>query len=313
MAGQARGYRSPAYLAALAGLGRPVTLAGGAAALIARPIPGSARADLMGPYPFLSSDDWPALLAALAEDRTEDGGDYVTLGFVTDPFCPLPLDAFARRFDIARVLNDQYIVDLAAPPAPSRHHRRQLRRPRPGLTLALRAPTAADAAAFADLYASLVARKAIRDFRAFDRASLIAQAQVPGALIVEARIGGRLAGIDLYYVDGPRAHAHLSAYDALGYGMAVSYPMMEFAIRALAAHARVLNLGGAPATGGAGIGHFKRGWTGSTRPSFFCGRVLDPAAYARLAGAAFAPGGHFPAYRSGEFAASPPLTAPERP
>lgn len=309
---QGRGYRSSAYLGALSGLGQLLPPRGDRAGearrpgLIARPVPGSGRQDLMGPYPFLSSDDWPGLLDQLAGDMAGDmAGNYVALSFVTDPFCPLPLDAFARRLDVARQMQAHYIIDLAAPPAPSRHHRRQLRRERPGLHLDLRPPTPADAAAFADLYAGLVARKKIKDFRAFDRASLMAQVLIPGALIVEARQNGRLAGIDLYYVDGAQAHAHLSAYADLGYALAVSYPMMGFAITALGRHARALNLGGAPARGGAGIAHFKRGWTATTRPSFLCGRVLDHRAYAEIAGSRFDPDGYFPAYRAAEFAPRP--------
>lgn len=295
--GVTQGYRSSAYLGALSCLGRAVVLEGSGTALIARAVPGTGREDLMGPYPFLSADDWPNVLAKL--ERVS--GNYVALSFVTDPFCPMSLDDLSDRFDVARVMNDQYIVDLTAPSTPSRHHRRKLRMGREGLTLDLRVPTREDAAAFESLYATLVDRKNICDFRAFDRESLLAQVLAPGALIVEARLDGLLAGMDLYYVDGAHAHAHLSAYADVGYALSVSYPMMAFAIEALGDYANALNLGGAPAAGGDGIRHFKKGWSQATRPSFLCGRILDQKGYARIAGSSFDPQSYFPAYRAGEF------------
>lgn len=296
-AGVAQGYQSSAYLKALSCLGRPFPLEGSSAALIARQVPDTEREDLMGPYPFLTADDWPNVLDTLEKVA----GDYVALSFVTDPFCPVGLDDLSARFDVARVMNDQYIVDLTAPLTPSRHHRKKLRMVREGLTLDLRLPTPEDAEAFVRLYANLVDRKTIDDFRAFDQESLFAQVLAPGALIVEARLGGLLAGMDLYYVDGEHAHAHLSAYADVGYALSVSYPMMAFAINALGDYANALNLGGAPASGGDGIRHFKKGWSNATRPSFLCGRVLDPKGYAQIAGCPFDPQSYFPAYRAREF------------
>lgn len=295
---QAHGYKSRAYRQALSSLGRSVALASGHCVFFARPIAGTSRDDLMGPYPFLSTDTWPAALDELAQFS----GPFVALSFVTDPFCPIKLDDLRARFEVARVLNEQYIVDLGAPSSPTRHHRRKLGASRPGLALVMRTPDAEDAAAFEGLYSTLVRRKLIRDFRAFDTACLRAQVLVPGALIVEARLDGEVAGMDLYYLDGDHAHAHLSAYSEIGYTRSVSYPMMAFAIAELAAHATKLNLGGAPAIGGDGIRHFKCGWTRTTLPSHFCGRVLDRAAYRSLAGGDPDPHGFFPAYRSRDFA-----------
>jgi hypothetical protein len=292
-----QGYKSTAYRQALSGLGRAVAFGSGHGFLIARPIAATGFEDLIGPYPFLSTDEWPAVLDALGAFS----GPFVALSFVADPFCPLALNDFRARFDVARVLNEQYIVDLREAQSPSRHHRKKLRSARSGLTMALRAPEAEDAAKFEGLYATLVGRKLIRDFRAFDGEALRAQVQVPGAMIVEARIDDALAGMDLYYLDGDHAHAHLSAYSEVGYAQSVSYPMMAYAIAELAAYAKKLNLGGAPSMGGDGIRHFKSGWTTTTRPSFLCGRVLDRVAYRSLVGGPLDPSEYFPAYRLGEF------------
>ena len=66
-----------------------------------------------------------------------------------------------------------------------------------------------------------------------------------------------------------------------------------------------MNLGaGAGLTADAedGLSRFKRGWATGVRPVHFCGRVLDPVEYERLAARSRErAGGYFPAYRHGEF------------
>ena len=45
---------------------------------------------------------------------------------------------------------------------------------------------------------------------------------------------------------------------------------------------------------------FKAGWTGVTRPSHLCGKVLNPARYAELC-KGLAETAYFPAYRQSDF------------
>jgi hypothetical protein len=297
----APGYRSAAYAAALGAFGTPVALGRTGGRALLRPIPGSGRADLAGPYPLFCCADWEALGPALAGPLP---GDPVTLTLVADPFCPLPPETLGGLFDICRPLHDHWLIDLALPLAPSRHHRRKLR----GAGAARIDAGPADPAFgpdWARLYRGLALRKGITDRRAFDDTSLAAQLAVPGAHLVVARDGGgQVLGADLYYLDGAVAHAHLSAYAPEGYAQSVSYPMIAAAAEYFRPCAAIIDLGGTPAVEagreGGGVGHFKQGWTRLSRPSHLCGRILDPAAYARLSGAART--AWFPAYRAGEYA-----------
>jgi len=294
----AAGYRSAAYAAALTGFGTPVALGDTGGHVLTRPIPGSGRADLAGPYPLFDCSDWGALAPALAALP----GDPVSLTLVAGPFCPLPPARLAALFGLCRPLHDHWLIDLAQPLAPSRHHRRKLKTAGPARIEAGPADPAR-AGDWGALYANLAARKHITDARAFTPASLAAQLAVPGAHWITAWDGEALIGADLYYLDGPVAHAHLSAYAKAGYARSVSYPMMAAAAVYFAPRAGVIDLGGAPA-GATGMAHFKRGWTAVSRPSHLCGLIADPAAYARLA--AGRDTAWFPAYRAGEFTPPPP-------
>lgn len=309
------GYRSAAYARALAAHGRALPLGDTGGFVIARDVPGLGhgpdRTDLMGPYPLLCCRDWDRLgpaLDALRGGRGDGLEAYVTLTFVTDPFCSLPPDRLAAMFDLCRPLHDHFLIDLRAPAQPSRHHRRKLRRAAQAgpLRIVAEQPGPEMLDDWAGLYDVLVARKVIGDLRAFDRDSFAHQLAVPGARIVTAWDGDVLLGADLYYIDGDVAYAHLSAYAEAGYARSVSYPMMAHAIDMFRSDPgspiRWINLGGVPASeaAGGGIGHFKRGWTGLTRPSHLCGLILDRQAYAALCPAG-PQSGYFPAYRAGEF------------
>jgi hypothetical protein len=290
-----QGYRSASYRAALAHLGQVLPLGQTGGFVLSRAIAGSDRRDLMGPYPVLSCGDW----GALAEGVAQVAGDHVALTCVTDPFCPLDPAALGAIFDRVVPLHSHYIIDLAAPGPVSKHHRKKLR-PRDGLRIEHRAPVPADLGPWCALYGGLADKHGIDSLRRFSPASFAHQLAVPGAQLVLAWEGETLLGADLYYLDGDVAYAHLSAYAARGYDLSVSYPMMAYAITALAGQARWIDLGGAPMTANAsGISHFKRGWTDLTRTAYLCGKVLDRAAFDRLS--AGHPEGYFPPYRAGDF------------
>lgn len=304
------GYRSAAYAAALAGIGRPRTLGATGGYLLERAIPECDHTDLMGPYPVFSCADWGALDAAVSSLKQgfsagiEPVSNLISLTLVTDPFCPLDAAGLSAIFDLSRPLGDHYLIDLATPLSPSKHHRKKLRRAAPSRIEAGPAEPGFGPA-FAALYAGLSDRKGIRDLRRFDAESLTAQVAVPGAHLITAWADDALLGADLYYLDGEVAYAHLSAYAPEGYARSVSYPMIAAAHAYFGPLARWIDLGGIPAhesgqTGG-GVGHFKRGWTGVTRPTYICGAVLDRTAYDTLARARAPDTDWFPAYRAGEF------------
>ena len=290
-------YRSAAYAAALGKLGRVLPLGETGGFVIERSIAGTGWRDLMGPYPLLCCADWHALEAAVAALGT----DYVTLTIVTDPFCPLPPEKLAASFPLCRPFHDHHIIDLDAPPAPSRHHRRSLRQAADGIRLEAGSADPGLLEQWVQLYAALVVRKTIGDMRAFDRESLAHQLSVPGAQLVTAWEDDDLLGADLYYADHGVIYAHLSAYSEKGYARSVSYPMMAHAIRYFSGRARYLDLGGAPAGAGQGVAQFKRGWSALTRPSYLCGKVLDPTAFGELCAPLDPAISYFPPYRLGEF------------
>jgi hypothetical protein len=291
------GYASAAYLQALGQTPLPFGATGGH--LVQRAIGDTGLTDLAGAYPLFTCPDWSALAQAVAD--LPQGP--VSLTLVADPFASetANLDAI---FPICRKLHDHWIIDLTQPLTPSKHHRHKLRHARP--TRIEGAP--ADPAlgpAWAGLYAHLIAKKSIRDARAFSASSLAAQLAVPGAHLVTAWEGESLLGADLYYLDRGRAFAHLSAYAPEGYDRSVSFPMLAAAVDYFRPLAVAIDLGGAPSgPAGQGMAQFKAGWTRLTRPSHLCGKVLDPAAYARLASSADLEG-YFPAYRVGEFRTAP--------
>jgi len=299
-ASQPPGYRSAAYASALIGLGRPVPLGETGGFLIERTIPGTPYKDLMGPYPLFCCSNWDALEPALAALGTA----HVTLTLVTDPFCPLPPERLAEIFLRCHPLHDHYLIDLAAPPALSRHHRRKLRQADPSIRIKAAPAAARDLAAWMRLYTNLIARKGITDLRRFDEDSFRHQHLVPGTHVVTAWDEDEILGADIYYLDGDVAWAHLSAYAEAGYDRSVSYPMMAHAMDHFRPRARWIGLGGAPTVAacdtGGGIAHFKGGWTSVTRQSHLCGVIFDVAAYAELCSDS-SEDDYFPPYRLLDF------------
>jgi hypothetical protein len=289
-----QGYSSAAYLTALGQTPLPLGETGGF--VTRRAIGATRQTDLSGAWPIFTCQNWSILAKGIA--AIAPGPASLTL--VSDPFAPLSQTELAAIFPVCRPLHDHWIVNLSAPSRLSKHHRRALRNATDAQITA--GPASPDLAeGWAAVYAHLVAKKQIRDSRAFSASALAAQLAVPGGHVVSAWDRETLLGVDLYYLDRGRAFAHLSAYSPQGYAVSVSYPMMAAAIDYFAPLAEAIDLGGAPGgSAGPGIAQFKAGWTPLTRPTYLCGKVLDRKAYDRLAPDAESKG-WFPAYRAGEF------------
>ena len=75
--------------------------------------------------------------------------------------------------------------------------------------------------------------------------------------------------------------------------------MMGHAIEYFRGKSEFIDLGGVP-VGASGLLEFKAGWTGVTRPSHLCGKVLNPGRYAELC-KGLAETGYFPGYRQSDF------------
>lgn len=297
------GYRSRRYAESLGMAARLLELPACGGQLLVRAIGGTGASDACGTYPVFSCDR----PARLADDIASLGTELVSVTLVADPLTPWDAAALASTFPVMRPLAAHYVIDLDRVDfQPSSHHRRKLRKAAEQNTeIRIEPDPPALAPRWTELYGVLIAQVGITGLRRFSGQIFARMLAVPGTVLFTAWDGETLLGADWYFEDGERVYAHLSAYSQAGYARAVSYPMMDAALRHFATRgARVLDLGGVPTVegGGRGLAHFKEGWATRTLPCWLCGRVLNPARYAELA----APAGplsvdYFPRYRHGEF------------
>lgn len=297
------GYQCRSYSEALGMASRLLRLPGCGGHLLIRDIGTTGLQDACGAYPVFSclepdrlGDDIRAL---------DDGLVSVTL--VADPLLNWRSGSLERVFPVVRPLGDHFVVDLQVGSfLPSSHHRRALRKAAAHSTeIRIDADPVTFATEWTGLYQVLIAHAGITGLRRFSEPIFSRMLAVPGTVMFTAWDRDTLLGADWYYDDGERVYAHLSAYSEAGYVRAVSYPMMDAALRHFAAcGARVLDLGGVPVVegGGRGLAQFKVGWSTRRLPTLLCGRMLNGAEYVRLsAGESPTADDYFPIYRRGEF------------
>jgi Acetyltransferase (GNAT) domain len=298
------GYADPAYAASLVDLGEPLALPRSGGSLVVREIPASAHRDATGPYPLFACEDW----AGLKDDVGALAGELVAVSLVTDPFGAWTPDALQDAFpDLAVPFKEHVVVDLRRPWRESarKHHRRNAERALGAVAVERVADPATLAGEWVELYDRLVARHGIRGPAAFSAASFAAQLAVPGMVALRAVEAETTVGASLWLRDRDVAYYHLAAYTERGYELGASFALFARAFELFAEEGLAWASLGAGA--GAGVGgdddgllRFKRGWSAATRPTYLCGRVLDPPRYAELASGAAR--GYFPAYRAGEHA-----------
>ena len=119
--------------------------------------------------------------------------------------------------------------------------------------------------------------------------------------MLRALHNGEAVSAQLWFEQGEVAYYHLAASSEEGYRQRAAYALSAHAIEYFAGRVRFLELGAAPGFSdqGGGLAAFKEGWSSGTRPSYFCGKVLNRRAYAELA-ATKELVAYFPAYRAGE-------------
>ena len=95
------------------------------------------------------------------------------------------------------------------------------------------------------------------------------------------------------------AHAHLAAFDKVGYELRASYATKWSAIDYFSERVTWIDLGGGiDRSSDDGLARFKRGWCTETRMAWLCGRVLQPAVYTALSWSRTLSGDpYFPRYR----------------
>jgi hypothetical protein len=294
-------YVHPLYASSLSEFGQPLKLPRCGGSLLRRQIPGADATDATGCYPLFACRDW----SRLGEDVERLEG-LVSIVLVTDPFGDFEREDLEHHFDEVRFFKPHFVIDLTEPVerVASRHHRYYARRALRELEIE-RQPRPADLLdEWTALYGVLVERKGLRSIQAFSRDAFAIQLNLPGTVLLVARLDGRLVGADWYYVDGPVAYGHLAAFTPEGYRVNASYALQWRAIEILSElGVRWLDIGGAPGVAEQpddGLRQFKKGWSTRTLPTYLATRALDRGRYDELSRGAGAANGYFPAYRAME-------------
>jgi hypothetical protein len=302
--GNPTGYRSFEYAHSLAEFGTPRHLAHCDGWVLERPIRGTSSRDATGCYPLFSCRDWSALGADLAELR----GDLVCVSLVTDPFGRYDLQALQDCFpDKCIPFKPHLVADLRRAPREfvSKHHRYYARRALALVDIERCRNPEAHLDEWVALYDALIARHQLRGVRAFSREAFRGQLATPGIAMIRARCDGETVGAHLWMLQDGIGYSHLAASSTRGYEMNVAYALYWSALELFAEEARWIDFGagaGLSAADADGLTQFKRGWANETRPTFFCGRVLDQTRYQAATAAHRADAtGYFPAYRAGEY------------
>lgn len=307
-------YASLEYALCLGHVGEPLRLERSGLAVIARKVEGTARHDLVGPYPLMPIED-PAALAADLDALAHSDDPPVSFVAVAEPMLTRDIDGLRAGFRaIARPFKRHFVVDPRLPEDErlSKHHVAELRRARSFATFEVVHP-ADGRADFVRLYDGLVRRLALSGAAAFPAASLAAQLELGGALGVRAvEADGRTTAYALMLRDGPFAWYHLAAQDELGRKHLAGYGALAEALRLLAEEdVRLVDLGagaGLDEDATDGLAKWKSGFTspkseGDHPIAWLVGRVIDPLAYAALSSGRETQ--FFPRYRSPQTEVSP--------
>jgi len=298
-----KGYLHPDYAASLAEFGTPLQLPRCRGWLLERQIPGFAARDAMGCYPVFVCGDW----SRLSSDLDSLDRELVTVSLVADVFAPYDQATLSEIFDRVVAFKRHFIVDLELPieKTTSANHRWRARKALREVSVEICDDPRAHVDEWFELFTHLVARHGVRGLRAFSHRCFERQARIPGFLMVRARYRGRTVGVQTLYTNDDVAYGHIMAMNEEGYELSASYAMTWIALEHLVGKVRYIDIGG---TSGVvdrendGLFAYKRGWTSTTRPAYFCGRILDPEQYSEISPQSARAGGYFPAYRSGEFA-----------
>jgi GNAT acetyltransferase-like protein len=256
--------------------------------------------DAVGCYPLFCCHDW----SALGADLEAMADSFVSVRLVTDPFAEVDVSQLQATFpDVCYEYKHHFVTDLTMPleTIVANHHRRNVRKALDALTIR---QTTADAEFFSDwekLYDNLVARHGIQGVARFSRMAFRRQATVPGFTVFSAADDNGTCGVTLWYVQGNVAYYHLGAYSDRGYERGASFALFWTALDYFAGMGvrwAALGAGAGLTSADSGLTRFKRGWATHSRPAYFCGRILQPAAYATLTAGTTATVGFFPAYRA---------------
>lgn len=293
------GYAHPRYAESLAEFGEVVELPTCGGWLLARPVPGSDASDGIGCYPLLACRDWRAIGAELASlaDRL------VCVSAVTDPFATAAPALLQSAFpDVCYEYKQHFVTDLSRPleTTVASHHRRNVRKSLARVEVFEAAAGESLLSDWLPMYDNLVRRHSVSGIARFSPQSFALQMAVPGFTAFVARERGAMCGMSWWYAAGDVAYYHLAAYSDRGYELGASFALFWTALThfaKLGVRWAALGAGAGVRAADDGLTRFKQGWATETRPAYFCGRILQSDAYARLTAAVARPTNYFPAYR----------------
>ena len=294
------GYATLPYAESLSEFGEVVELPRSGGALLAQPIAGASGQDAAGPYPLFACRDW----SGLSDDLQLLADRLICAYVVTDPFAEATPEQLHATFpDVYYAYKQHFATDLTRPldSIVDGHHRRNIRKGLKNFSIERRSADEPTMAAWQSLYNVLIERHGINGIARFSADSFAKQFAVPGFACFAAVDAEGVCGMTLWYVDRGVAYYHLGAYNERGYAQAASFAIFATALQHFAAEGvrwAALGAGAGVTAADSGLTRFKQGWATESRPAYFCGRVLQPEAYRRLAASAPAETKFFPAYRA---------------
>jgi hypothetical protein len=297
------GYLHGLYARSFQEFGTPRLLPLSGGWIIERTTPVLDYRDAMGCYPVFSCHDWDLLESDLGTLRNE----LVCLSLVTDPLGGCTPELLEPVFDSVVPYKQHFVADLDLPLErfTSARHRKYARRALRKISVEVCSDPLAHLDEWMQLYNCLIKKHQIRGLRCFSREAFAKQLSVPGLVMFRAAEGSEPLSLDLWYVQGDVAHAHLVGTSPRGYELQVSYGLKLFILEYFSGKVRYANLGAVPNVNpseDSGLMFFKRGWSSETRTAWFCWKVFNRAVYERLVCATGTrETKYFPAYRQGEF------------
>jgi hypothetical protein len=298
------GYLHPAHAESLAEFGTPRELPYCGGWLLERAIPGTKSRDAMGAYPLFACREW----SSLHIDLEELAGDLVSVALVADPFGHYDQALLNECFDVVIPFKQHFVADLSEPPeaVASKHHRKRALKALNEMSVQVCLEPQKLLDDWVSLYGTLTERHGITGIRAFSRAAFKQQLALPGMVALRAERQGTTLAANLFLVHGETAYDHLTAASREGYECRASYALKWYAMQYFAGKVHWIDWGGgagATVDSADGLTVFKSGWAQTTRPAYFCGRILDEARYRQIAREKnLEHSNWFPAYRDGEFA-----------
>lgn len=283
------------YLRSLTYIGEPLALPSLRGGVLERPIPGSARTDAYGSFPY--STPWSATTAASVV-RVLRARGLVSLTMVFRPDGEADVDGLRAAGIECRVLKEHFVVDRGvAPPVPGRRTRRNLacaRRHWRIEPVSLRATWRR----LYELHDVVVGRRPAMNALVRPGADHFrALASVPGMMTLGAIDQEGLAGALVVALTATEAHCHMLFGNDRYLRRGAAYALLDAAVGRWGESRRIY-LGGAPSgPDGVGIARFKRRFATRTSPALLATAILDPHACSVLS-AGRAGNGYFPPYRA---------------